>query len=183
MTKLDVLKATVYNLENDVYAYSWSDSDSCNCGILARTIMNGATPIKEGGLWDRITKRNEHCLSFILGSPRGFSGAVEQSIQMCHITRLPYPRVIKALLDYDFTVEELKALEFFGTVSKTEKRWFNMEDRTRGEKIIGSKLNLEGMVRNDKQDVIKYLKAWIEVLEEKEMANAVVEEEVGELTY
>jgi len=115
MTKIEALKQTLHNLENDIYEYRWSHSDTCNCGILARTILNGELPTKSG-LCDYKDK-NIPAISYAFG----FSGVALETFNHCEVTGLPIPKVIKALLDCGFSFEELRTLEFYSTETRTDK--------------------------------------------------------------
>lgn len=100
MTKIEALEKTIFNLENDVYEYEWSHSNTCNCGVLARTLLNGEKATEGGGLWMYHTKG------------LGFSGVVKNVITHCQQTGLPIPIVVKSLLDAGFTTKELSRLEY-----------------------------------------------------------------------
>jgi hypothetical protein len=95
MTKIQALEKTIYNLENDVYPYYWYDSDSCNCGILAKTILNGKKPREAG---------------FLKGDPNSYL-VVWGTMATCMKTGLKMPEAFQALHDAGFTYEEVNNLE------------------------------------------------------------------------
>jgi hypothetical protein len=98
MNKIEALEKTIYNLENDVYKYRWMDCDNCNCGVVAKTIMNGK-PASEGGLW------------FLDQSGCGFAGVYNDGVSHCEKTGTPLPEVFKALRESGFSFEDLAKLE------------------------------------------------------------------------
>lgn len=105
MNKIEALKKTIYNLENDVYEYEWLDTNKCNCGVVARTILGDELP-KQNGMF------SVHHL--IGGAPPGFHGLYRQALTHCSKTGHPLPRVFQSLLDSGFTPDEMKALERCG---------------------------------------------------------------------
>ena len=121
MTKIEALEKTIYNLENDVYEYNWWDNDTCNCGVLVRTILNGEKP-NSCGMFD------------VTETAAGFGGMVIKTLETCSQTGIPLPKVYQALKDCGFTGNELDKLEDCSY---------------------------------DKNGVIKYLKAWVEILKEE----------------
>lgn len=148
MNKIEALKKTIYNLENDVYDYRWHDADSCNCGILARTILGGKTA-RQCGLNDSPLRANHG----------GFG-----RFAYCMVSDLPIPEVFQALKDTGFSYQEIVELEMLG----------NMEILNRIQ--AGSYFNedqqiyvINNLKYSDKETVIKYLKAWVEILEEKDI--------------
>ena len=145
MNKLTAIEQTIYNLENDVYRYSWSDVESCNCGILAKTLLGGDGVIKNGFHESPIGKgvgcfsRRAHCIS----------------------TNLPLPTVFQKLKDSGFTHKELCDLEFLSDRAIAKKA--NIEV---GE-WIGEQEAAHGQFAH-KQYLIRYLKAWAELLREQQ---------------
>jgi alpha-amylase/alpha-mannosidase (GH57 family) len=100
MNKIDALKKTLHVLENDLVRYSWSGSESCNCGVLAQCVTN----------------RTENTLNHLVSAPRvGFStdnlGPWAKWANHCQITGIPFNDVMKTLADCGFTWNEIKHLE------------------------------------------------------------------------
>lgn len=158
MTKIEALRKTVENLETNKYMYDWSSSDSCNCGILARTVLNGKSPYTAG----------------FTDTPTASKQGVFASYAYCMTTDLDIPEVFKALKDAGFTYQDMVHLEYLsdekiadraGLKVVTKDNW-REEDPTRYEGMS------EFTKRYCKQFgikyyVIAYMKAWIEILEEE----------------
>ena len=132
MEKITALKKTIYNLENDVYHYDWCSFESCNCGVLAKTIT-GSNSLVAAGFLDSPTQNRKY---------EAFC-----SYAYCITTKLELPLVFQSLKDSRFTIGELNGLE-----------------NLNGKNIVEKTGKLS---RTNKDDVIKYLKAWVEILEEE----------------
>jgi hypothetical protein len=144
MTKIEALEKTIYNLENDVYEYDWTDCDKCNCGVVARTVLDGELPTKNG-LDDFPVCIDDEDYEF----PFASNGK-------CMITDMPLPKVFRLLKESGFEYEELKSLEFLTDKSVLLR--------------MKSKADYD-----EKDDLIAYLKAWVEILKEQEVKTPKVE--------
>lgn len=136
MEKTEALEKTIYNLENDVYEYSWTDCNNCNCGVLARTIT-GAHDLASVGLLDSPITNNKY-LAFC-----------EEAF--CMTTNLPLPLVFQSFKDTGFSFEELDGLE-------------NLNNET-----ILHRVGVTYLRHSNKSNLIKYIKAWVEILGEEKM--------------
>lgn len=97
MNKIQALEKTIYNLENDVYEYSWSNPNSCNCGVLAHALL-GKRP-SEAGLYNSPLRDN---------SEKGaFAG-----VAFCMTSNMPLPEIFSSLKEAGFSFQDLKELEF-----------------------------------------------------------------------
>lgn len=146
MNKIQALERTVYNLENNVYQYSWHDVESCNCGILAKTLLKGGGVRANGFGVAPITNhvgafsRRAHCLS----------------------TGISLPIVFQKLKDSGFTFEELRNLEFLSDRVISGKAGIEVGKWQLGQETAHGKFY-------QKKFLISYLKAWIEILKEQEV--------------
>jgi hypothetical protein len=138
MNKIEALQKTIYNLENDVYEYNWTNCNSCNCGVLARTLLNGKNVFESGFDDSPITKSD-------------FEAFSEEAF--CMTTNLPLPEVFAVLKQTGFTFKEVDELENLS----------NEKIRNNLGWEINSKLN-----RSEKTSVILYLKEWVKMLQENE---------------
>lgn len=143
MTKIEALEKTIYNLENDVYEYLWTNPNSCNCGVLAHTIV-GELPSRTG----------------YFDANSGLTGSFSRRAKYMN-TGLPMPLVFQSLKDTGFTHQELEELEFLGNPKIAERCGFKPEYH--GEVMIA-----HGHF-SKKPSVISYLKAWVEILKEEEV--------------
>lgn len=152
MTKIEALRKTVYNLENDILPYEWSDFESCNCGVVAKTLLNGEGVQKNGYLDSEI--RNEDLTPFC-------------EYAYCITSNMSLPKVFQLLKDAGFTIKELVELENLSNPKISNSI---------GDKLFphGVKDLLISYYRNEKSYLIAYLRAWIAILE-TELSPAVKE--------
>lgn len=97
MNKIEALEKTIFDLEHNVYPYAWGNCNNCNCGLLARTLLNGEGAMENGLLFN--------------GPGEGFSGVVKNAFAYCSNTGIELPKVFKVLHEAGFTTYELKRLE------------------------------------------------------------------------
>ena len=146
MNKIEALKKTIYNLENDVYEYNWSESNSCNCGILARSISG----TREG-------------IDGYYNSPDVGDMCIPPWTRrsICLKTGLPLSGIWKTLKDIGFTHDEIANLESLSDKKIADKTGmeFNIFKHSTGFSVSPH--------RSEKRYVISYLKAWVEILEEE----------------
>ena len=142
MTKIEALQKTIYNLENDVYEYSWQTSNTCNCGVLARTLLNGTLPSDAGYFNVAPSKEGNGVFS-----KRGY----------CITTGIEMPLVFKLLSDAGFTEEDLYNIEFLADKNIASKI---------GLKVYGDWRAAHGEF-DVKKNVISYFKAWVEILKKE----------------
>jgi hypothetical protein len=135
MNKIEALEKTIYNLENNLVEYNWTESNSCNCGVLARTVIDGKS-IWEMGYGEAIPAK----VDVSAFSKRAY----------CMTTNMPLPKVFKALVDAGFLWEELKELE-----------------QLENKKIL-RRIGAEELRRDIKENLVSYLKAWVEILKEEQ---------------
>lgn len=146
MNKIQALEKTIYNLENDVYPYGWEDVESCNCGILARTLLKGGG-VRANGFGE--APMIEHVGTF---SRRAH----------CLLTGISLPIVFQKLKNSGFTFEELCHLEYLSDRVISEKagirvwEWHPNQEAAHGQ-------------FHQKKFLIAYLKPWVEILKEQEV--------------
>lgn len=98
MKKIKAIEKTIYNLENNVYEYNWGNLDSCNCGVLAKTLINGKDVLSCGF----------KSINSVLQNPKYY---LFSDRTHCLSTNEPLPEVYAALRDAEFTDSEMKELE------------------------------------------------------------------------
>lgn len=147
MNKIEALKKTIYNLENDVYEYDWVNVNCCNCGILARTLLNGKSP-RDCGYFD---------------SPLEDGAGVFASQAYCMTTNLPLPEVFKVLKNAGFSHKDLLELEYLGRLDVLAKMGKDCYVGAGGQRCISDNSY------DNKQTVIEYMKAWVEILEAEQV--------------
>lgn len=166
MTKIETIEKTIYNLENDVYPYGWINPNSCNCGVLAKTILGGKC-IYDAGYSDAPVT----CSVYGAFSRRA----------LCMTTNLPLPELFQTLKDAGFTFKELSELEYLSNLEITTKAGIDLH-----YSIVGSLVNGTRMVADDfdhKPTLIRYLKAWLEILKEQEQPTQLSEQPVTAIRY
>lgn len=142
MTKIEALEKTIYNLENNVYEYSWENSDSCNCGILSRTIIGKS-----------VFDAGYGC------SPCSSGVGAFASEAFCMTTDLRLPEVFQALKDTGFTYQEILELEYLGNQEIAHRAGQTVTQ------LCSRSINA-GSYKN-KETLIAYLIAWVQLLKEE----------------
>lgn len=147
MEKITALEKTIYNLENDVYKYGWYGCNTCNCGVLAKTLLGG--------------RDVEQC-GFNQSPSIGNWGAFSKHA-LCLTTNLPLPEIFQILKDTGFTHQELFDLEFLGNPKIAEACGFKLDAFGYG---FAASSHYER-----KNSLIKYLKAWVKILKEEKLSS------------
>lgn len=144
MTKIEALEKTIFNLENDLTEYNWTESDHCNCGVVAKTLLNGELPNNCG---------------FFQSSLRAENVAGFSQYAYCMTSDMPLPRVFHLLKEAGFVWDELKELEDLSNKQICERGgiWFPVD-------FNGRTIN---RYRESKEYLLSYLRAWVEILKEQ----------------
>lgn len=157
MNKIEALKATIVNLESGRMHYYWSDPNTCNCGVLARTICNA---------------ENIFSIGFADSPISDFTLTAFARHALCMTTGLPLPVIFQSLRDCGFTHQDIFELENLSNV--------------RIAKLIHQKVYLDdhnrpiGINRSVKHVLIQYLKAWVSILVEENTVAPIAQEPIPE---
>lgn len=143
MNKIETLKATIVNLEEGKLQYYWSSSDSCNCGVVARTLLNLESVFTNGYKYDNnkspgVFARDAYCIT----------------------TNIAIPKVFQLLKDAGFNHQELIELEYLSNKAILIRIGKEATD-------YGEYMAMKGLEYQKKEVVISYIKAWVEILEEE----------------
>lgn len=135
-----VIRKTVRKLKQNV-AYQWGHMGSCNCGHLAQEMT-------------RVSKADIHRFAlYSEGSWTDQSRAYLRAEQAgCPTSGLPMDLLISAMLDYGLEIRDLEYLE-----------------KLSDPKVLKS-LDFPRLRFNQKNDVILYMKAWADLLEQELLA-------------
>jgi hypothetical protein len=137
---IEVIKKTIHVLENDLVHYDWTEFYSCNCGVL----IQQATNIRFLKFRSEFTTIKGHG-----GLPGPWSSKAKT--EFCSSTGIPTTDIFKKLKELGLNEKDIMNLEFLSN-----------------EKVRG-RANLNKYDQFHKKDVlIKYLKAWAELLEEEQ---------------
>ena len=131
---IDALRKTAKQLENG-NRYEWGHMGSCNCGNLAQTITSFS---------------KAEIQKYALQKTGDWS---EQLVDYCPTSGLPMDLIIEKMLDFGFTRQDLRHLE-----------WLSDAD-------ILNKIGVSYLNRNLKSDTILYLQSWANLVEDKLLAN------------
>lgn len=151
MKKLEVIKQTIYRLENNLVEYDWRCSKSCNCGVLASTCMGRDITTSEIG------KMVLNCKN-----PGAFARKA-----YCMVTGIGISEVIKSLMDAGFTFDDIKHLEYLSDANIAAKAGIKLGYWEETGYPIAHGYFME------KEYFIKYLKAWVEILEEEAISETI----------
>ena len=131
---IDALRKTAKQLENG-NRYEWGHMGSCNCGNLAQTVTSFS---------------KAEIQKYALQKTGDWS---EQLVDYCPTSGLPMDLIIEKMLDFGFTRQDLRHLE-----------WLSDAD-------ILNKMGVSYLNRNLKSDTILYLQSWANLVEDKLLAN------------
>ena len=131
---IDALRKTAKQLENG-NRYEWGHMGSCNCGNLAQTVTSFS---------------KAEIQKYALQKTGDWS---EQLVDYCPTSGLPMDLIIEKMLDFGFTRQDLRHLE-----------WLSDAD-------ILNKIGVSYLNRNLKSDTILYLQSWANLVEDKLLAN------------
>jgi hypothetical protein len=127
---ITALRKTASQLENG-NRYEWGHMGSCNCGNLAQTITSfSRAEIQKYAL----QKRGDWS---------------EQLIDYCPTSGYPMDLIIEKMIDFGFTSQDLRHLEWLSDTA------------------ILSKIGVTFLNRNIKADTILYLNTWANLLEDQ----------------
>lgn len=157
MTKLQAIEQTIYNVENGIYQHWWAECNSCNCGVLAKTLLGGED-VYDAGFHDSPDIDNTNYGVF---SRKAY----------CMKTDLPLPKVFQLLKDAGFTYGDLRSLEFLSDETITKKAGLPMRYDTNVERNIC-------VSYYEKISLVSYLKAWAEILRAEQMVEEKKPEEI-----
>lgn len=144
MNKLEALKQTIVNVESGKYEYDWYNADSCNCGVVARTLCGDKSPSSCG-----------YYQSPLIGGLGVFSRKA-----FCLTTNLPLPLVFQSLKDAGFTHEDTGELERLANEKIAYRLGWELIKIDDGGKIYPLYAN--------KENLIAYLREWVKILEEQD---------------
>lgn len=131
---IDALRKTAKQLENG-NRYEWGHMGSCNCGNLAQTVTSFS---------------KAEIQKYALQKTGDWS---EQLVDYCPTSGLPMDLIIEKMLDFGFSRQDLRHLE-----------WLSDAD-------ILNKMGVSYLNRNLKSDTILYLQSWANLVEDKLLAN------------
>jgi hypothetical protein len=127
---IETLRKTALRIEKSQH-YQWGHMGSCNCGFLAQVITN-------------LSKDEIHTSAM-----EGFGDWTEQLQDYCPTSGLKMDELIRIILAFGFTRDDLKYLE-----------------RLSDPRVLGSFPFTERNLRfNIKADVIRYLLRWADLIE------------------
>lgn len=141
--KIEALKATLIGLKDPDREYEHGHHGTCNCGF----VISAITELGKNEILKRLTIDG-------LGGCY-YSDMIDgRKFEICPVTGLPMNYIIKSLFEAGFNGDDIKNLE-------------NLSDK----KVLSlARINtsLNGRYYADRENVIAYITAWIEILEEEQ---------------
>jgi len=126
---IEALRTTAKKLENG-HRYEWGHMGNCNCGNLVQTITSfSRAEIQEYALQKR-------------------GGWTEQLIDYCPTSGYPMDMIIGKMIEFGFTAQDLRHLEFLS------------------DSFVLAKTGRSNLNRNSKSDTILYLHSWADLIED-----------------
>lgn len=156
MTKIEAIESTLRDLEYDTYYYDWGSEDSCNCGLLAKTVLHGRLPSSFG------------LVMYFSEQYSPFASALT-----CMKTGLNMNTVGQVLAQTGFSFEEIICLENLSDFKIAQRAGLKLLPESEGMKYESC------ISRDEKESLIKYLKAWVAILKEEQEQNKPAEAQEG----
>lgn len=182
---INSLKIAINALKNDIIKYEWRDQDACNCGVVSQAVLNKS--------YQNLQKDTVPLFNVFRGSDikPTWKNAVKH---FCDITGKTKNKVLNDLFKAGLSPEDICHLEYLenpailkrsgimytGSITETEivkkeikvKRWWG-RTRTRIQEvkeIVTKQVTdyLEPEYYAKKENLIKYLVAWVQILEEEQ---------------
>lgn len=161
MNKIEALKKTLGELNDPEGHYEWHEVQSCNCGRLAQCV----------------TGLNNHELYLKTRGVNEWSFAIQgkMEFEMCKVTGMPINEIFKALYSAGFTGKDIMNLEYLRAKDVCKKLgWKHQNEKdTHDENLNRVPGN---RYQGDKENVIAYITAWIEILKEEETPTVSIQE-------
>ena len=140
---INALQIAINALEKDFVYYNWTEQESCNCGVVIQAVLN-KTEKEVKKLFDKAYDQTLYTLTDCTWrSVAKFS---------CTITGIPLTQVFKLLGEYGMQPEDIVHLEYLNNPGILE---ISEIDTTKSEYY------------SEQENLIKYLKAWLIILEGK----------------
>ncbi len=185
VTLLEALIAVSKALENDTIDYVWSEICTCNCGLVAQAI----TKTSKDELYDyylrdiserlQTKKNSKYCPTW-----------AQMISEYCPLTGTPTIEIFKALFEAGMNREEIAHLEYLSDpailknaridTDPTDETYFKDETREKGwwifKKEVTKKVKMikEIPYYQNKENLLAYIKSWIDVLKRKDSKGKVI---------
>jgi hypothetical protein len=141
---IKALKTAIHALEHGTVHYEWAECASCNCGVVVQAMLGKTTK-----QISKMLKPMTHHHVFFKRGPQTWRQMVQRN---CSITGESTVEIFKKLNEAGMSAEDICHLEFMSN-----------------EAILArAGIYKSGKHHADKGNLIRYLKAWTVILQEKE---------------
>lgn len=193
---ISALNVVIKALESGTVFYNWSEAESCNCGLVVQSLIGSSVKEFSQELNDRLMKnlRDFSEARKIDYNPTWCNLAA----LYCPLTGIPTNKIFKVLYESGLTREDIGHLEYLSDpeilqrakidTKETEKIQKNVTkevveekiekygifNRTRKVKSVIQKVVKEEYTLRYfaiKKNLLKYLKAWVEILQKQQQEN------------
>jgi hypothetical protein len=183
---ITALSVVVKSLENNTIEYDWTQPSKCNCGLVAQAI----TGVGHKALFERyIHPLIEEMMSRDAKFKEGHPSWQNMVGEYCPMTGMPTAEIFKVLFKAGLTRDAIGHLEYLSDLRIVAKAKISTESVTEdtiikekqeivtregfwgiGRKVEFRTVNNTRKIKKryfeSKSNLIKYLKAWIELIEE-----------------
>lgn len=157
MTKIEILKKTVYRLVNTNSEYNWTSKTTCNAGHLMMSIFS----VDSHKLESMVYEIEENFGSMWSGDYRNGHSILDCHSGVCPVSGFPVSEMFKTISDAGFSIAEIRGLEWLNDKIICEKLgWEYFDDNNADDHRTNR--------RSEKRNLIAYITAWIEILEEEQ---------------
>lgn len=138
-------------LENKTIEYNWGRYENCNCGIVTQGLLN----MSPDDIQRHMTNNKNSRLI-----PGAFFGWSTQVQHFCSITGITNDKIFKSLFKVGLSTDDIIHLEYLSDkkILKRAKIWTFLTPN----------------YHKKKKNLIKYLRAWIDILEEESLQDEII---------
>lgn len=157
------LEKVIISLENKTVLYNWNNCSVCNCGLVVKELLH--VDLKS---MDTIVNAIKEEVNLSIKYKTTWEGLVNRS---CNETSLPLTKIFSILSEKGLTPHNIIHLENLSDpkiLAKIDKNIINFVSQTDDS-------------NKNKYFLLEYLKAWVKLLEEKEVKISKVSLKINEL--
>lgn len=177
INKSTALRITAKAIRDGVVHYNWFRHESCNCGVLAQTIIGKSALALRNSIQPMLS---EAALLLMKKSSDGSPTWTEMSRVFCPVTGLPENMIFSALADVGFTTTDLRNIEYLRDPSVLARAGIKknpvvMEEVTTGmlwwKKTETKQVEDKNPHYTIPKSVAAYMDAWADMLDEEAATN------------
>jgi hypothetical protein len=159
-TKLRNALATVVRaLENDTVEYNWRNQGQCNCGLVIQALTDKGRKDVQEMFSDGVEQADKYTNQEFDTTWKNLAKA------SCSVTGKPLTEVFQQLHDLGMNVEDMVHLEYLDNPAIYKESGIQLERPKVTTNFWGKQKVQRDRWYDNKNNLIKYLKAWIRIID------------------